>query len=218
VACSLKSRHGYRGNARDVINNRFPSGASEQTVLGPFYWKGAPKLPMESDLAIDLLGEPCFHSESLLDINGNSIKDASLDIWSGDGDGNYDMQLNSTTMRTRGLLTTGTDGRHSFRSIKPFYYPVPTDVPVGTMLEAIGRHPNRPGHMHFILSAPGCKILVTHLFPSDSFYLDSDAVFGVKESLIVDFHRWDTSIAPKGEKIDTPFWTCEYNFHLAPET
>jgi hydroxyquinol 1,2-dioxygenase len=202
----------------DAINNQFPSGASEQTVLGPFYWKGAPKLPMGSDLANGVLGEPCFYSGRVLDVIGRPIEGASLDIWSGDGEGNYDMQLGSSTMRARGLLTTGADGRYWFRSVKPFYYPVPTDGPVGTMLEAMGRHPNRPGHMHFILTAPGYKKLVTHLFPSDSPYLDSDAVFGVKESLIVDFHRHDAGIGPKGEKVDVPFWTCVYNFRLASES
>ncbi|WP_254209433.1 dioxygenase [Burkholderia multivorans] len=166
----------------DAINNRFPDGASEQTVLGPYYWEGAPQLPMGSDLAKGVVGEPCFYSGRMLTLDGQPIEGALLDIWSGDGEGNYDMQLESDEMRARGRLTTGADGKYWFRSIKPFYYPVPTDGPVGAMLEAMGRHPNRPGHIHFIVSAPGYKTVITHLFPSDTPYLDSDAVFGVKDA------------------------------------
>lgn len=201
----------------DAINNRFPDGASEQTVLGPYYWKGAPELPMGSDLANGIVGEPSFYSGEMLTLDGKPIEGALLDIWSGDGEGNYDMQLESEEMRARGRLTTGADGKYWFRSIKPFYYPVPTDGPVGAMLDAMGRHPNRPGHIHFIVSAPGYKPVVTHLFPSDTPYLDSDAVFGVKESLVVDFKRHEAGVAPTGEKVDVPFWTCEYTFRLAPQ-
>ncbi|AEA60157.1 intradiol ring-cleavage dioxygenase [Burkholderia gladioli] len=200
----------------DAINNRFPDGAIEQTVLGPYYWQGAPELPMGSDLAKGIVGEPCFYSGRMLTLEGQPLEGALLDIWSGDGEGNYDMQLESEEMRARGRLTTGADGKYWFRSIKPFYYPVPTDGPVGAMLEAMGRHPNRPGHIHFIVSAPGYKTVITHLFPSDTPYLDSDAVFGVKKSLIVDFKRHEAGLAPTGEKVDVPFWTCEYDFHLVP--
>jgi hydroxyquinol 1,2-dioxygenase len=201
----------------DAINNRLPEGASEQTVLGPYYWEGAPGLPMGSDLANGVVGEPCFYSGKMLSLDGHPIDSALLDIWSGDGDGNYDMQLESEEMRARGRFTTGADGKYWFQSIKPFYYPVPTDGPVGAMLEAMGRHPNRPGHIHFIVSAPGYKTIITHLFPSDTPYLDSDAVFGVKESLVVDFKRHEPGLAPTGEKVDVPFWTCEYDFRLVPQ-
>jgi hydroxyquinol 1,2-dioxygenase len=200
----------------DAINNRFPEGATEQTVLGPYYWKGAPELPMGSDLSQGVIGEPCFYSGRILTVDGKPIAGAVLDIWSGDGEGNYDMQLGSQEMRARGRLTTAADGAYRFRSIKPFYYPVPTDGPVGAMLEAMGRHPNRPGHIHFVISAPGHKAVTTHLFPSDTPYLESDAVFGVKESLIVDFQRREPGVAVAGQTADVPFWTCEYDFHLAP--
>jgi hydroxyquinol 1,2-dioxygenase len=202
----------------DAINNRLPKGATEQTVLGPYYLKGAPELPMGSDLTNGVIGEPCFYSGRVLALDAKPIEGALLDIWSGDGEGNYDMQLGSEEMRARGRLTTVADGRYRFRSIKPFYYPVPTDGPVGAMLAAMGRHPNRPGQIHFIASAPGCKTVVTHLFPSDTPFLDSDVVFGVKESLIVDFQRHVPGVAPTVEIVDVPFWTCEYDFHLIPHT
>jgi hydroxyquinol 1,2-dioxygenase len=201
----------------DAINNRFPPGATEQTVLGPYHWEGAPELPMGSDLSAGVLGEPCFYSGRLLTMDGAPIAGALLDIWSGDGEGNYDMQLGSSEMRARGKLTSGVDGKYRFRSIKPFYYPIPTDGPVGMMLSAMGRHPNRPGHIHFIVSANGYKTITTHLFPSDTQYLDSDAVFGVKDSLVVDFEQHAPGIAPDGKNIATPFWTCDYDFRLVPQ-
>ncbi|WP_341809952.1 hypothetical protein [Paraburkholderia tuberum] len=107
-----------------------------------------------------------------------------------------------------GVWPRDPDGKYWFRSIKPFYYPVPADGPVGSMLAAMGRHPNRPGHIHFIVSASGYKSIVTHLFPSDGPYLDSDVVFGVKQGLIVDFKRHEPGMAPTGEQVDVPFWTC----------
>ena len=201
----------------DAINNRLPEGATEQTVLGPYYWQGAPDLAMGSDLAKGIVGEPCYYSGKVLSLDGTPIERALLDIWSGDGEGNYDMQLKSDEMRARGRLRTGSNGKYWFRSIKPFYYPVPTDGPVGAMLEAMGRHPNRPGHIHFIVSAPTYKAVITHVFPSDTPYLDSDAVFGVKQGLIVDFKRHEPGVAPTGETIDMPFWTCEYDFRLVPQ-
>jgi hydroxyquinol 1,2-dioxygenase len=199
----------------DAINNRLPNGATEQTVLGPYYWEGAPRLPMGSDIAEGIKGEPCYFSGVVTSLDGKPIEGAEIDVWSGDGEGNYDMQL-GTGMRCRAIFTTGKDGKYWFRSVKPYYYPVPDDGPVGDMLRAMGRHPNRPGHTHFILRAPGHKGIVTHLFPSDSPYLDTDTVFGVKDGLIVDFVRHEPGAAPTGEKVDQPFHTCEYNFQLAP--
>lgn len=199
----------------DAINNRLPPDATQQTVLGPYYWEGAPERPMGSDLAEGVIGEPCFYSGVVTSLDGTPLEGVCLDVWSGDGEGNYDMQLGSTEMKARGKFVTGADGRYWFRSIKPFYYPVPTDGPVGGLLTAMGRHPNRPGHMHFILSADGYKTVVTHIFPSDSPYLDSDTVFGVKEGLITEFVRHEPGQAPTGETLNTPFYTCEYNFRLA---
>lgn len=199
----------------DAINNRLPEGATEQTVLGPYYWEGAPHKEMGSNIAEGIVGEPCFYSGIVTSIDGTPIEGATLDIWSGDGEGNYDMQLGTEEMRARAVLTTGKDGKYWFRSIKPSYYPVPSDGPVGTMLDAMGRHPNRPGHMHFILRAPGYKTIVTHIFPSDTPYIDTDTVFGVKEGLIVDYHRHDAGVAPTGETVNEPFHTCRYDFQLA---
>jgi hydroxyquinol 1,2-dioxygenase len=201
----------------DAINHRKPTGAVESTVLGPWYVEGAPELPLGSDISNGVKGEPTFYSGRLLTLEGAPIAGGLLDVWSGDGEGMYDMQMpGQTELLCRGKFRTDAEGRYWFRSIRPTYYPVPTDGPVGKMLRKMGRHPNRPGHIHMIVSAPGHETVVTHLFVAGAPYLDSDAVFAVKDSLIVDFARHEPGAAPTGERMDVPFYTCAYDFHLAP--
>lgn len=119
-------------------------------------------------------------------------------------------------MALRARFHTDKDGNYRFWSIKPSCYPVPDDGPVGGMLRRMGRHPNRPGHMHMMLTAPGYERLITHIFVSDSPYLDSDAVFGVRDSLIVDFDRHAPGRGPDGRVLDQTFYTAKYDFRLAP--
>jgi len=198
------------------LNHPPARGSLESTVLGPYYWQGAPERERGSDLAEGVRGEPTFYSGRVLDVEGRPIPGALLDIWSGDGEGNYDMQLGGTEMRARGKIRTDAQGRYWFRSIRPSFYPVPTDGPVGRMLRAMGRHPYRPGHIHMIVSAPGFAPVTTHLFVADSPYLDSDAVFGMKESLVVDFKRHEPGTAPDGTRMSTPYYTAQYDFRLRP--
>jgi hydroxyquinol 1,2-dioxygenase len=199
----------------DAINHRKPDGAVESTVMGPFFWEGAPEFPLGANIAEDTPGEPAFYSGRVLDLAGRPIAGAKLDIWSGDGDGYYDMQLEGEKrMRARGSIKTGADGRYWFWSIKPSSYPVPVDGPVGGMLKAMGRHPMRPAHIHMIVSAPGHVSVTTHLFVEGDPYLDSDAVFGVKDSLIVPLTRHEPGIAPTGQPVSTPYYTCSYDFKL----
>ena len=198
-----------------TLNHPAEQGTAESTVLGPFYWEGAPDLPNGSNLAVGVKGEPAFYSGRVLNADGQPIRGALLDVWSGDGDGNYDMQLGDDVgMKARGRIRTDAEGRYWFRSIKPTFYPVPTDGPVGVMLRKMGRHPFRPGHIHMIVSAPGHAAVTTHIFVADSDYLDTDAVFGMKESLVAKFHRHPAGKAPTGEMLDTPFYTVEYDFRL----
>lgn len=192
----------------DAINHRRPSGATETTVLGPFHVQGAPKLEMGTNLCQDGKGETCLYSGTVKDLDGKPVEGAVLDIWSDNAEGFYDVQQpdQQPEMNMRGRLTTGADGRFHFTSIRPVSYPIPTDGPVGKMLQHMGRHPYRPGHIHFILSAPGHQTTVTHLFDREDERLDDDCVFGVKESLIVDF-RPDESGAAK--------WRADFDFVLA---
>jgi len=200
-----------------TLNHPADEGSVESTVLGPFYWEGAPDLPRGSNLAEGVTGEPVFYSGRVLDAAGRPLENALLDIWSGDGEGNYDMQIaGETGMRARGRIRSDADGCYWFRSIKPTFYPVPTDGPVGVMLRKMGRHPYRPGHIHMIVSAPGHLPATTHLFVAGSQYLDSDAVFGMKESLVAQFDRHPPGAGPTGERMDTPFYTVNYDFRLRP--
>jgi hydroxyquinol 1,2-dioxygenase len=200
-----------------TLNHPADQGSVESTVLGPFYWEGAPELPRGSNLAEGVSGEPTFYSGRVLSVNGQPLENAVLDIWSGDGAGNYDMQIpEETGMKARGKIRTDTAGRYWFRSIRPTFYPVPTDGPVGRMLRKMGRHPYRPGHIHMIVSAPGHLPVTTHLFVAESRYLDSDAVFGMKESLVAQFERHLPGVSPYGERVDTPFYTANYDFRLTP--
>jgi hydroxyquinol 1,2-dioxygenase len=200
-----------------TLNHPADLGTADSTVLGPFYWEGAPDLACGSHLAAGVKGEPAFYSGRVLSASGEPLENALLDIWSGDGEGNYDMQIpGETGMKARGRIRTDSTGRYWFRSIKPTFYPVPTDGPVGRMLRKMGRHPYRPGHIHMIVSAPGHLPVTTHLFVAGSEYLDSDAVFGMKESLVAQFERHPPGICPYGEHLDTPFYTVNYDFRLRP--
>ena len=170
----------------DAINNRKIDDVTPSTVLGPFFVEGAPRMPMGAMIAQHGRGEPLFVSGRLCDERGQPLEDAELDVWQTSEDGFYDTQDSTQPdMNLRGVFRTGADGRFWFRSIVPASYPIPSDGPVGEMLAALKRHPMRPAHVHFILRARGYETLTTHIFIDGDPYLDSDAVFGVKDSLIV---------------------------------
>lgn len=173
----------------DLINHGRRGNATESTVLGPFFIERAPEMPMGADIARPgTPGAPCVVSGSVADMKGRPVAGAMMDVWEAQGDGLYDVQKPGG-LNARARFRTGADGRYWFRCVKPVSYPLPHDGPVGKLLEATGRHPMRPGHLHFKIAAPACETLVTHLFVKGDRYLDSDAVFGVKPSLIVDFRR-----------------------------
>ncbi len=201
----------------DAINNRKPSGASESTVLGPFHIADAPELPMGSDICLDRKGEPMLVTGRILDTAGNPIAGAKIDVWQANDEGFYDVQQKGLQpdFNLRGVFRTGADGRYWFKAVKPKFYPIPDDGPVGQLLARLGRHPYRPAHLHYILEAPGYETLVTHIFDPDDPYIHSDAVFGVKESLLAEFrHVTDPAkIAEAG--FDGPFHHVEHDFVLA---
>ncbi|EKE45652.1 putative dioxygenase [Oceaniovalibus guishaninsula JLT2003] len=177
----------------DAINNRRPHGATENTVFGPFHVADAPLRQMGDDICLDGKGESCLFEGTITDTRGNSLEGAELDVWSDNADGYYDVQQPDIQPKwnNRGRFITGADGRYRFRGIKPVSYPIPDDGPVGKMLVALGRHPNRPGHMHLLVKADGYHTIVSHSFVEGDEYLDDDTVFGVKESLIATYERVD---------------------------
>ncbi len=193
----------------DAINNRRPAGATENTVFGPFHVDGAPERPMGANITLDGKGESCLFEGRILDLQGNPIKGARLDVWSDNAEGYYDVQQPGVQPKwnNRGIFTTEADGKYSFVGIKPVSYPIPDDGPVGQMLAALGRHPYRPAHMHFLITAPGYQKLVTHTFDGDDFYITSDTVFGVKKTLVAPFE--------KVENGETK-WRSPFDFVLTP--
>jgi hydroxyquinol 1,2-dioxygenase len=203
----------------DLISHRKPDGATESTVFGPFHRLGAPELPAGGNIAhLDESGPPTLVSGRVLDLDGKPIAGALLDVWQAQTTGLYDSQdPNLREMHMRGKFRTDAEGRYLVRTVRPVHYPIPSDGPVGAMLRAAGRHPWRPAHIHFVVSADGYEPVTTHIFDSGDEYLDSDAVFAVKDSLICDFVRHD---APEGEAarlgIDRPYYTTAFDFHLKP--
>ncbi|MCX7960707.1 MAG: 6-chlorohydroxyquinol-1,2-dioxygenase [Burkholderiales bacterium] len=190
----------------DALNYRARAGATESTVLGPFHRAGAPEYSLGANIAKNPDdGEPCLVTGTVRDTRGRPIADAKLDVWEAGADGLYDSQKGEA-MNLRGIFRTDTEGRFHFRCVKPTAYPVPHDGPAGRLLKATGRHPMRPPHLHFWITAPGFKPLVTHLFVKGGAYLDSDAVFGVKPELVVDFRKGRDGV-----------WRAHYDFVLMRE-
>lgn len=201
----------------DAINHRRGGGATENTVLGPFFVHGAPEIHNGGDMAKGWEGEPTWVSGRVLSTDGKPVAGALLDLWQSNTEGWYDVQLADTGGRQlRAKLRTDNEGRFYFRTIKPTAYPVPTDGPVGQILDRMGRHPMRPAHLHFIVSAPGYETCVTHLFVEGDPYLESDAVFGVKNSLVVDFKVNTSEAEAKKLGLTAPFRTASYDFVLKP--
>jgi hydroxyquinol 1,2-dioxygenase len=201
----------------DAINHRLPDGATESTIFGPFYREGAPELPMGATINKDGRGEPVVVTGRVLSTNGTPIPDALLDVWETDENGLYEQQdPEQPEMNLRGKFRTDIEGRYCFVGIKPVSYAIPGDGPVGQLLRALGRHPFRPAHIHLLISADGFVPVTTHLFVKGDPYLDSDAVFGTKDSLVVDFIRHDSEEEAALYHVTVPFYRVEYDFVLKP--
>ncbi|MGJ8623057.1 MAG: intradiol ring-cleavage dioxygenase [Yoonia sp.] len=202
----------------DAINNRKPTGASESTVLGPFHVPDAPERPMGSDICLDGKGDKMLVKGRILDTEGNPVARAKIDVWQTNDDGFYDVQQKGIQpdFNFRGVFRTGEDGAYWFWGARPRSYPIPDDGPVGKLLGALGRHPYRPAHVHYIIDAEGMETLVTHIFDPDDAYIHSDAVFGVKQSLMAEFTLVEDADRIAQEGVDAPFYEVIHDFVLAP--
>lgn len=200
----------------DAINHHKPSGATETTVLGPFHIASSPLRQMGDTINLEGKGEPLIVSGRVVDADGKPIEGATLDVWQANSEGYYDVQQKDIQpdMNLRGRFITGADGRYWFRSSKPLFYPIPHDGPVGALLRNLGRHPYRPAHIHFIVSAPGYQAVVTHLFVKDDPYLESDVVFGVKDSLVCEVMQHNDSKKAAEVGVANPFWSLQHEFKL----
>jgi hydroxyquinol 1,2-dioxygenase len=171
-----------------AMNNDKPEGCTESTVFGPFHVENAPQFALGDDIANGARGAPCVVRGSVRGTRGEAVAAAVLEVWQSDDDGLYDVQHPGLEQaQCRGVLHADSEGAFHFRSILPVAYPIPHDGPVGRMLAATDNHPWRPAHLHFRISAPGYETLVTHVFRDGDSYLDSDVVFGVRQSLVADW-------------------------------
>lgn len=201
----------------DAVNSRRPTGASENTVLGPFHVDGAPELPMGTNICRDGKGEPMHVHGRILDISGNPVEGVKIDVWQANDEGFYDVQQKGIQpeFNLRGIFRTGADGRYFFSAIKPFFYPIPDDGPAGELLKALGRQPFRPAHFHYIIEKEGYDKLTTHIFDPDDKYINIDVVFGVKESLMAEFKPVDDPEKAKELGFEGRYYDVEYDFILA---
>jgi catechol 1,2-dioxygenase len=170
----------------EMVNDQTEAGATEPTVLGPFYVPGAPARSFGESIVDDPAtgGEPLVVSGAVRDLDGRPVPGATLDVWEVQPNGRYDIEEDGHKRNLRGVFTTADDGRYEIRTVRPVDYPVPEDGPVGDMLRVTGRSPWRPAHVHLMVRAPGFRPLVTHVFDRRSPWLDNDAVFGVRESIV----------------------------------
>ncbi|KAJ3512410.1 hypothetical protein NLJ89_g3540 [Agrocybe chaxingu] len=176
----------------DSINNAKPPGATEPSVLGPFFTEDAHDVANGESIASEGKGDYMYVEGRVLNMEGQPIANAVLDTWETDGHGHYDTQVSQLLIfrairKMIGLLGAETDdGSYAYRAVVPVSYPIPSDGTVGKMVTKLGRHVFRPAHLHIQVQAPGYEKLTTSLYFKGDPYLTSDAVFGVKTSLIMD--------------------------------
>ncbi len=199
-----------------AINAPASAGATESTVVGPFFTDESPEVPLGGDITGEAKGRPCYVSGTVRGTGGEPVPGARIEVWESDEDGFYDVQYPDGRTGGRGWLRSAPDGEYRFWSVRPAPYPIPDDGPVGDLLAAAGRGPMRPAHLHFKVEAPGYRTLITHIFVAGDPYLDRDAVFGVKESLITDFAEHPAGPGPDGRPLDGPWTSVEFDIVLAP--
>ena len=199
------------------INEPASEGATESTVFGPFFVEGAPEIELGGDLAQGAKGTPCYVEGTVRSTDGTPLPGARIDAWEADETGHYDVQYSDHHTAGRGWLRAGPSGEYRFWSVLPVAYPIPDDGPVGELLKAGNRNPMRPAHLHFKVSAPGYQTLITHVFAAGDEYLDQDAVFGVKDSLIAQFAERHGGTAPDGTQPDGKWTHLQFDLVLAPE-
>ena len=202
----------------DAINHPKGGKGTESTVLGPFYVEGAPEVESGSNIIKrDIGGEKVLVTGTVSDAEGNALKGATLDVWQTANNQLYDVQdPDAPEWNLRAKIKAKDNGEFSFVSEKPTSYPVPTDGPVGQMLEAGGRHAYRPAHLHFMVAAPGHESLTTHIFVDGDPYLDSDAVFATKADLVAKFEPSSDEKLAAEYDLPVPFSRVHYDFGLMP--
>ncbi|GAA4099604.1 intradiol ring-cleavage dioxygenase [Nocardioides kongjuensis] len=200
-----------------AMNNEAHGDATEATVFGPFFVDGSPRIESGGDIAGDAAGEPCWVEGTVTDTDGRPVAGARIEVWEADDNGFYDVQYDDDRTAARAHLFSGQDGSYAFWAIRPTPYPIPDDGPVGRMLAATGRSPMRASHLHFMVTAPGQRTLVTHIFVEGDELLESDSVFGVKESLVKRFEQQPAGTPAPGDRVVDGAWSrVRFDIVLAP--
>jgi hydroxyquinol 1,2-dioxygenase len=201
-----------------AINNEAYADATEATVFGPFFVENSPDVERGGDISFGAAGEPCWVEGTVTSVDGTPLPGARIEVWQADEAGFYDVQYDDDRVAARAHLFTDEQGRYSFWGITPTPYPIPHDGPVGQMLDAVGRSPMRASHLHFMVTAAGCRTLVTHIFVRGDELLDRDSVFGVKESLVKDFLQQPAGTkTPEGRQMHGRAWSqARFDIVLAP--
>ncbi|MGW5465754.1 dioxygenase family protein [Streptomyces sp. NPDC003996] len=201
----------------DSLSNRRPSQATQNSVLGPYFREDRPQRADAADISGGLPGTPLFFEGRVVDREGAPVAGAAVDVWHSDSDGHYDVDvpgLDEPAMRA--LFRTDETGHFGFRSIRPSSYPIPGDGPVGELMSATSRSLMRPAHVHVLIDAPGFQCVTTMLFPSDDPHLDTDPVFGVRQSLIERFDTYDADAGPCRGMTEVPYTLLRRTFVLEP--
>ncbi|MEE4665191.1 hydroxyquinol 1,2-dioxygenase [Pseudomonas alliivorans] len=200
-------------------NNKKPDSCTEATVFGPFYVDGAPAAELGTNISNGMVGASFFVSGVVRGLKGELVPNARIEVWHADESGFYDVQaavLNE--YQGHAVMHADGEGRYHFESVLPECYPIPDDGSVGQMFTALNRHPWRPAHLHFMITAPGYERLVTHIFKDGSDYLDSDAVFGVRSTLISEWVNCSDPLSPYGQLMNEPFYKVDCDFVLNPQS
>ncbi|MTD54387.1 dioxygenase family protein [Amycolatopsis pithecellobii] len=201
----------------DALAHPAPDGATESTILGPFYVPGSPLRPLGSSMAEQEAGTPAHIFGQVRGLDGKPIAGAELDVWQNGDNRLYAVQdPDAPEFHLRGRFRTDDDGRFSFWAVRPVPYAIPDDGPVGKMLNATARHPWRAAHVHLVVKAPGYRSLTTHIFDAESDYLDSDTVFAVKESLCLSFTEHGADDPGRPEHVTGPWVSLDLPLVLAP--
>ncbi|WP_017934443.1 dioxygenase family protein [Nocardioides sp. Iso805N] len=199
------------------INNAAYENATEATVFGPFFVEDAPHVELGGDVAFGAPGEPCWVEGTVTDTQGNPLAGARIEVWEADEDGLYDVQYDAGKRSARGHLFSAADGSYRFWGLTPTPYPIPDDGPVGQMLAAVGRSPLRASHLHFMVSHPGTRTLVTHIFPEGDPIGERDSVFGLKQSLVKRFEQQAAGApTPDGRVVEGTWSRVRFDIVLAP--
>jgi hydroxyquinol 1,2-dioxygenase len=199
------------------LNHRFDGAATPATVLGPFFIPGSPAMPYGGDMSEGLPGKPLYITGRVVDLDGEPVAGATLDVWQADEEGLYESQIPEVDeARLRATYSAREDGGYCVRTIAPKGYSIPMDGPVGELVGRTDISHFRPAHVHFLIEADGHERLITHLFQAGAEYLANDVVFGAKEELVVEFEERPPGPTPAGDESAEPFLVANYDFVLQP--